>query len=113
MQEQRMGWNRRQFVTATAGVAAGVWGVNACAQDAAGPIVLGQSCALTGPSAQLGTQFSQGAQLYFKQLNAQGGVGRRQVELRTLDDGYEPERCVANTQKFLADDVMALPARLC
>ena len=78
------------------------------AQEASGPIVLGQSCALSGPSAQLGTQFSQGAKLYFDQLNAQGGIGRRMVELRTLDDGYEPERCVANTQKFLADEVMAL-----
>ena len=108
MRDMQMGWNRRQFVTATAGFAAAVWGVNSHAQDATGPIVLGQSCALTGPSAQLGVQFSQGAKLYFDQLNAQGGIGRRQVELRTLDDGYEPDRCVANTQKFLADDVMAL-----
>lgn len=108
MRDMQMGWNRRQFVTATAGFAAAVWGVNSHAQDATGPIVLGQSCALTGPSAQLGVQFSQGAKLYFDQLNAQGGIGRRPVELRTLDDGYEPDRCVANTQKFLADDVMAL-----
>lgn len=108
MRDMQMGWNRRQFVTATAGFAAAVWGVNSHAQDATGPIVLGQSCALTGPSAQLGVQFSQGAKLYFDQLNAQGGIGRRPVELRTLDDGYEPDRCVVNTQKFLADDVMAL-----
>ena len=108
MQEKRVGWGRRQFVTAAAGVAAGAWSLGSQAQEASGPIVLGQSCALTGPSAQLGTHFSQGAKLYFDQLNAQGGVGRRLVELRTLDDGYEPERCVANTQKFLADDVMAL-----
>lgn len=108
MRDMQMGWNRRQFVTATAGLAAGVWGVNSYAQEATGPIVLGQSCALTGASAQLGTQFSQGAKLYFDQLNSQGGIGRRLIELRTLDDGYEPERCVANTQKFLADNVMAL-----
>lgn len=108
MEDKRMGLNRRQFATATAGVTAGFLGLNSYAQEATGPIVLGQSCALTGPSAQLGIQFSQGAKLYFNQLNAQGGVGRRQVELRTLDDGYEPERCVANTQKFLADDVTAL-----
>ncbi|QXZ09210.1 ABC transporter substrate-binding protein [Comamonas sp. Y33R10-2] len=108
MEDKRMGLNRRQFVTTTAGVTAGVLGLNSYAQEATGPIVLGQSCALTGPSAQLGIQFSQGAKLYFNQLNAQGGVGRRQVELRTLDDGYEPDRCVANTQKFLSDDVTAL-----
>ncbi len=43
-------------------------------------------------------QFSR-CQLYFDQLNAQGGIGRRQ-ELRTLDDGYEPERCVAKPRNF-------------
>ena len=109
MQDKPMGWNRRQWMAATAaGATLGGWSRLGLAQEASGPIVLGQSCALSGPSAQLGTQFSQGAKLYFDQLNAQGGIGRRQVELRTLDDGYEPERCVANTQKFLADDVMAL-----
>ncbi|EFI60150.1 Twin-arginine translocation pathway signal [Comamonas thiooxydans] len=95
-------------MTAGAAVAAGSWIGASHSQDSSGPIVLGQSCALSGPSAQLGMQFVQGAKLYFDQLNAQGGIGRRQVELRTLDDGYEPERCVANTQKFIADDVMAL-----
>jgi len=30
------------------------------------------------------------------------------IELRTLDDGYEPQRCKANTEKFIADDVFAL-----
>lgn len=109
MQDKPMGWNRRQWMaTAAAGATLGGWSGLGLAQEASGPIVLGQSCALSGPSAQLGEQFSQGAKLYFDQLNAQGGIGRRQVELRTLDDGYEPERCVANTQKFLADDVMAL-----
>ncbi len=71
-----------------------------------GPLVLGQSGALSGPAAQLGLQFRQGAKLYFDQYNAQGP--RRPVELRSLDDGYEPERCVANTRQFIADDVFAL-----
>ncbi|ABM31366.1 ABC transporter substrate-binding protein [Paracidovorax citrulli] len=73
-----------------------------------GPIVLGQSAPLSGPSAQLGVQFHAGAKLYFDALNAQGGIGRRPVELRTLDDGYEPDRCAANTRKFIEQDVLAL-----
>lgn len=107
MQSKQVGFNRRQFVGAAAGVAAATWGLNSLAQEGA-PIVLGQSCALSGPSAQLGTHFSAGARLYFDQLNAQGGIGKRQVELRTLDDGYEPDRCVANTRQFLSEDVLAL-----
>ncbi len=107
MHSKQVGFNRRQFVGAAAGLTAATWGWSSQAQEA-GPIVLGQSCALSGPSAQLGTHFSAGAKLYFDQLNAQGGIGKRPVELRTLDDGYEPDRCVANTQKFLNDDVLAL-----
>ena len=30
------------------------------------------------------------------------------VEIRTLDDGYEPDRCAENTRKLIADDVFAL-----
>jgi branched-chain amino acid transport system substrate-binding protein len=71
-------------------------------------IILGQSAAFTGPAAQLGIQFHQGAKLYFDQVNAQGGVGKRLIEIRNLDDGYEPDRCAENTRKLIADDVFAL-----
>jgi branched-chain amino acid transport system substrate-binding protein len=71
-------------------------------------IILGQSAAFTGPAAQLGLQFYQGAKVYFDQVNAQGGVGKRLIEIRNLDDGYEPERCAENTRKLIADDVFAL-----
>ena len=71
-------------------------------------IVLGQSAPLTGPAAQLGIQFQQGAKLAFSMANARGGVNGRSVELRTLDDGYEPARCQANTQTLLGEDALAL-----
>ena len=73
-----------------------------------GRIILGQSAAFTGPAAQLGIQFHEGAKVYFDQFNAQGGAARQQIELRKLDDGYEPARCAENTKKFIADDVFAL-----
>ena len=71
-------------------------------------IILGQSAPFTGPAAQLGIQFNQGAKVYFDQVNAQGGIGKRLIELRNLDDGYEPDRCAENTRKLIADDVFAL-----
>ncbi len=91
--------------------ALGAWGGAAQAQsqgvsDTA--IVLGQSGPFTGPSAQLGLQFHIGAQLYLEQINAQGGVHGRRIEIQRLDDGYEPERCVANTKQFIADGVFGL-----
>ena len=70
--------------------------------------VLGQSAAFSGPAAELGRQFKIGADLYFDRINARGGVAGRPIELRIMDDGYEPDRCAANTQKFIADDVLAL-----
>jgi branched-chain amino acid transport system substrate-binding protein len=71
-------------------------------------LVLGQSAALTGPAAQLGIQFHAGAKLYLDQVNAQGGVLRKQVVIRQLDDGYEPDRCAANTKQLIDEDVFAL-----
>ncbi len=98
--------NRRRFSIAT-GLAA-VAGFPAVRAQSGGKILLGQSAALTGPAAQLGIQYAQGAKLYLDQVNAQGGVGQRQIELRTLDDGYEPDRCVDNTRKLLAANAVAL-----
>ena len=97
--------SRRQLARMAA--ASAVAGVGlARAQDSR--IVLGQSAAFSGPAMQLGTQFHAGAKLWFDQLNAKGGVGGRQVEIRHLDDGYEPDRCQANTERLIKDEVFAL-----
>ena len=67
-------------------------------------IVLGQSVALSGPAEQLGKDMQTGANLYFSQLNARGGVNGRKVVLKTLDDGYEPQNAVANTKKLINEE---------
>src|SRR5688572_16736535 len=72
------------------------------------PIVLGQSAALTGPASELGLQFKLGAELLFNRVNAQGGVGGRLIELKSLDDGYEPHRCVQNTRQLIDGGAAAL-----
>jgi ABC-type branched-subunit amino acid transport system substrate-binding protein len=71
-------------------------------------IVLGQSAPFSGPALQLGEQFKRGALLYFERLNARGGINGRAIELKSLDDGYEPERCKANTERLIKDGVFAL-----
>lgn len=83
------------------------WSTGALAQ-ADNRIVLGQSAPFSGPAEQLGVQYHLGAKLYFDDLNAKGGVNGRQIEIRRLDDGYEPERCAANTRQLIADGVFAL-----
>jgi len=97
--------NRRDAVRRIAAAAAAV-SLPAIAQG--NRIVLGQSAAFSGPAAQLGIQMNKGARIYFDTLNANGGIHGAQIELRTLDDGYEPDRCKANTEKFIKDDVFGL-----
>lgn len=67
-------------------------------------IVVGQSAATTGPASELGTEMRAGALAYFNFVNARGGVNGRRIELRTLDDGYEPDRSLANTRRFIETD---------
>ena len=67
-------------------------------------IVLGMSAAFSGPSRGLGNELYRGASACFAQANADGGVHGRRVALRTLDDGYQPDRCVKNTAALMADE---------
>ena len=97
--------NRRKFAQVVAASAAGGVGL-VRAQD--NRILLGQSAAFSGPAMQLGTQFHAGARLYFDQLSGKGGVNGRTVEIRQMDDGYEPDRCASNTEKLIQGDVFAL-----
>lgn len=97
--------NRRDAIARVA-AAAGAIALPAWAQSRA--IVLGQSAAFSGPAAQLGIQMNKGGKLYFDQVNATGGINGHQIDLRTLDDGYEPDRCKANTDKLIKDEVFAL-----
>ncbi len=66
-------------------------------------IVVGQSAPMSGPAAQLGQQMNRGAQLYFNAVNAAGGVNGRKIQLKVLDDFYEPDAAARNT-KTLIDD---------
>jgi branched-chain amino acid transport system substrate-binding protein len=100
-----MNLSRRQVMPRMALATAAV-AFPALAQSRA--LVLGQSAAFSGPAAQLGVQLNAGAKLWFDQFNASGGVGGQPVELRTADDGYEPERCKANTERFIREEVFAL-----
>jgi len=63
-------------------------------------VILGESCALSGPAKDLGTEMNLGAAAFFKTSP--------DVELKVKDDKYEPVQCEANTKAFLADKVTAL-----
>ncbi len=90
--------NRRHCIRMLGGGLAAGLGTGARARTS---IVVGQSAAFSGPAGELGLQFRQGAELLFNHVNAQGGVGGQTVELRSLDDGYEPQRCIENTRQLI------------
>ncbi len=67
-------------------------------------ILFGQSAALGGPAAELGTEMRRGILAAFEEANRAGGVGGRRLELRSYDDHYEPEQAIANTTRLIKDD---------
>lgn len=64
----------------------------------------GQSAALSGPAAALGTGMRLGLRAAFHEVNEGGGVHGRRLELTSLDDGYEPERTIENARKLLNEE---------
>ena len=69
-----------------------------------GPIVLGQSCALTGPAKNLGLEMRAGLLAAISKINDEGGVKGRDVVLISRDDGYEPDRAVKNTRDLINNE---------
>lgn len=67
-------------------------------------ILFGQSAALGGPAARLGSEMRRGILAAFEEVNRAGGVHDRRLELRSYDDRYEPEQAIANTLKLINDD---------
>ncbi|HMH74235.1 MAG TPA: ABC transporter substrate-binding protein, partial [Bradyrhizobium sp.] len=64
-------------------------------------ILFGQAAALEGPSSALGQGMRQGILAAFAEINAKGGVHGRKLKLVSRDDGYDPDRSVAQTTKLI------------
>lgn len=64
-------------------------------------IVFGQSACLSGPNSLLGETYRIGIVAAFEELNDNGGIDGRKIELITLDDAYEPELAAANASHFV------------
>ena len=81
------------------------------AQDEMGSsaVIFGQSAAFSGPAAELGKEMRLGLESAFHEANSGGGINGRSVWLATIDDGYEPDRAIANTRELIEEsNVFAL-----
>jgi len=67
-------------------------------------IVFGQVAALTGPAQDLGQGMRQGILAAFDEANRGGGIFGRKLELKSRDDGYEPEKTIEATKAILDED---------
>lgn len=83
-----------------------VTGVSAKAEDgvSADKIVFGQAAPLEGPASALGLGMKLGLEAAFAEVNKAGGVKGRKLELKAVDDGYEPNKSIEAVKKLLSDD---------
>ena len=67
-------------------------------------VEFGQSCALNGPAKALGEGMRLGILAAFDEVNRAGGIHGRRLRLTSLDDRYEPEAAIANTNRLIDEE---------
>ncbi|MDV8071002.1 ABC transporter substrate-binding protein [Rhodococcus sp. IEGM 1366] len=97
-------WGRGALALATVGVLS----LSACSASgddtgADGPINIGMIIPLTGPVPQ--PTYVKAAELRINEINADGGIDGRNVELSVYDMGADPNSAVNATNKAIADGV--------
>jgi branched-chain amino acid transport system substrate-binding protein len=66
-------------------------------------ILIGGTSPLTGPAASYGS-VARGAKAYFDSINAKGGVAKRKIEYRIVDDAYNPAQTVQAVRRLVEQD---------
>src|SRR5471030_1785395 len=67
-------------------------------------ILFGQVAALDGPAGALGQGMREGILAAFGEANRAGGIQDRKLELKSVDDGYEPEKTIEATKTIINDE---------
>jgi ABC-type branched-subunit amino acid transport system substrate-binding protein len=67
-------------------------------------ILFGQVAALNGPAQALGQGMREGILAAFEEANRAGGINGRKLELKSVDDGYEPEKTIEAVKKIINED---------
>jgi branched-chain amino acid transport system substrate-binding protein len=78
-----------------------------------GPITLGMAVPLSGSSSAIGPYMQNGAQLAVNEINADGGVLGRQLELQVEDEACDPQSAVAAANKLVSDGIAASVGGYC
>jgi branched-chain amino acid transport system substrate-binding protein len=71
-------------------------------------VKIGNLVDLTGPTSDQGKDISQGRIDAVQYFNAKGGINGKQLELVSVEYGYQPPRAVAAYKKFVEEDKVLL-----
>lgn len=72
------------------------------------PILIGASLPLSGSQAQAGKEGQSIMQAQIDAINREGGIGGRKLNLKLLDDGYDPQRAASNAKALIEQGAVAL-----
>lgn len=72
------------------------------------PIKIGALTSLNGPFTPWGLQVRDGMELAVDEINAEGGVDGRPLELTVVDDQSNPDEGVTGIERLIDDDVVAI-----
>lgn len=104
--------NKQRLQRAAGAMALGIWAASlampGAAQNAAAPILIGASLPLSGAHAGTGKEVLAITQSYLQQVNSQGGVGGRQLQLLALDDAYQAAQAEKNARQLADQGAVAL-----
>ena len=103
-------FNRRELILGSTSAAAFMASpaLRAKTEKTGRKLTIGQSVPLTGAADQIGLAYLNGAKICFDALNAANGVGGYSIEVKALDDGYDPAKAAANAKKLISEGVDAL-----
>lgn len=73
------------------------------AKKPAGPIKIGGQGAISGAHADYGWQMMAGATLAIEEINAKGGILKRKLEMKFMDEELKPATAVKNARYFVTD----------
>jgi len=85
-----------------------VLGLPSAVQAQTKPLLIGQTYVQTGPLASLSPEPLLGIRAMFAAVNANGGINGRPVELRQLDDAYDPAKGAENVKTFVKDGAIGV-----
>src|SRR5262245_51715841 len=86
-------------------IAAAAWSV---APALLAQIRIGLTAGYSGGAAAAMKETTEGAKLYINAVNAKGGIGGRVIELKVLDDNFDPKRSVENAKQLINEGVLGL-----